>query len=144
MTLREAFEQFCENINLPMAVVPTGEAVPDHLGIIISGDNGDWDSFGMCFEEENLFVFYVDFGIQVPKEAREQVCAYLNQVNYQLKFGGFFMDSEGGHLMARASQLVFGSDEEKVGQVENTVKVCAVITDAYYKEIMQKAFTFVQ
>lgn len=144
MTLREAFEKFCDRLNLPMAVVPTGEEVPDHLGIIISGENGDWDSFGMCFEEENLFVFYVDFGIQVPQEARQQVCAYLNEVNYQLKFGGFFMDPEGGHLMARASQFVFGSDEEKVGQVENAVKICAVITDAYYKNIMQRAFHFAQ
>lgn len=144
MTLREAFEQFCTNINLPMAVVPTEGDVPEHLGIIISGENGDWDSFGMCFEEENLFVFYVDFGIQVPKEARQQVCACLNGINYQLKSGGIFMDPDSGHLMARVSQFVFGSDEEKAGQVENAVKVCAVITDAYYKKIMHQAFNTVQ
>lgn len=140
MKIKDFFVKFTEENEIPMAVLKAAEGIPEHLGIMIQGEVGDWESYGMCFEAENLFVFFVNFGVQVPKENRANVCAYLNRINYQLKAGGIYMDWDSGNLMARTAQYIYGSDEEKAHLVEETIKISAIITDAYYKGIMSEAF----
>ena len=140
MAIKELFEQFTKEHDIPMAVIRTAEGIPEHLGIIIQGEFGDWESYGMCFEEEHLFTFFVNFGVQVPKENRMAVCVHLNRINYQLKLGGIYMDWESGNLMARTSQYIYGTEEEQAHLVEETVKISAIIADAYYKGIMKEAF----
>jgi len=42
--------------------------------------------------------------------------------------------------MERTSQYIYGTEEEQVHLVEETVKISAIIADAYYKGIMSEAF----
>lgn len=140
MILKEVFQKFCEQNELPVLQIKSQEEEAENFGIMINGENGDWESYAMCYEQENLFVFFINLGVQIPKEARERVAVLLNTINYQLKCGGFFLDMESGYVIARATQYIFGTEEEKVFQVENCIKACAVITDAYFKKIMKESF----
>ena len=140
MTLKEIFGKFCKKNEIPVLRVKSQDEEADNFGMMINGENGDWESYAMCYEQENLFVFFIHLGVQIPKEARERVAILLNNINYQLKCGGFFLDMKNGYVIARATQYIFGTEEEQVYQVENCIKACAVITDAYFKDIMREGY----
>lgn len=140
MELKEIFREFCDQNQIPVLKIKSMEEEADQFGIMINGENGNWEAFTMCYEQEKLFVFLINLGVRVPLEARERVAVLLNKINYQLKCGGFFLDVEDGYVIARATQYIYGTDGEKASQVENCIKACAVITDAYFKNIMKESF----
>ena len=140
MTLKEAYAAFGERNNVPIVAIKTEEGYPEQLGFIIHAENGDWEGYAMCFEEEQLFVFFINLGVQIPKENRGRVLELFNSINYELKCGGFYMDTERGYIMARVTQYIYGTDEEKMAQVENCIEICGSIADVYYRNVMKIGF----
>lgn len=136
MTIKEIFLEFGRVKNIPVTVVPLGENLPEQLGIIIIGENGSYEGYAMCLEEEDLFVFYVNLGVKIPRENRGAVAQKILELNFQIKLGGFQIEPEQGQVSVRICQYLSGADQEKAQLLERVIHHCGIIADTYYKELL--------
>lgn len=140
MEIAGIFLRLMQRLGIPVIIVKN-EDEPEQYGIRIVGEKGQWDGIARCFEEERLFLFYVNYQVSVPPARREQVCCELMRINAQMKCGGFCLDEETGMLTARVSQFITGSEEEQEATVEHVVRLCGVMADSYFERIMKHIFT---
>jgi hypothetical protein len=90
----------------------TIQQVGDELmySMTVEGENGSWPCIAQVFEEDDLFVFYSACPVVVPEEKRGELLEMLNDVNYNLVYGNFEMDSSDGHIRFRTSIDITGHD----------------------------------
>jgi hypothetical protein len=74
----------------------------------VEGEHSSWSCIAQVFEEENLFIFYSACPFDVPEEKREELLRLLNDINYNLVYGNFEMDSINGHIRFRTSIDITG------------------------------------
>lgn len=140
MTLKELFQAFAREQNLPVVEAALEPEAPNQFCMYLNGKNGTFEGHALFLEEENLFVFYTLLGVQVPEEKREHLAVYLMKLNYRLKMGGIFIEDTTGELTARVSQYMAGADWEKQELMEQLISFCGRIADYYYPEIMKELF----
>ncbi len=62
------------------------------------GENGIWQCFVVCREDEEQVLFYSAAPIAVPEERRIDMAEYILRANYGSVLGGFEMDVDDGEL----------------------------------------------
>lgn len=140
MTIRELFEDFAREKGLPVAELNLEPEAPNQLCIMMNGENSSFEGHGVFLEEEKLFIFYTIVGVRVPKDRRERLSAYLLNLNYKLKTGGFFIEETTGELTVRTVQYMAGADWEKRELLETLVLGCGKTADYFYPRIMKEIF----
>lgn len=140
MTIREIFLAFAREREIPWAELCLEPEAPNHLCIRMKGENRDFEGHAIFLEEERLFVFYTLLGVRVPAGRRERLAVFLQNLNYRLKTGTFFIEEETGELTVRIMQYMTGADWEKQELVEKLVTDCGRTADYYYPEIMREVF----
>ena len=137
MTIKDHFLQFTRDENIPVVQIERDMDVPDDLHIVIIGEHGRWDGIALPFEEEKLFVFYVNMGLLVPDGKREKIADWMMKKNFLYQYGGLYMDTQTGTAITRCSMLIYGSDEDKQELIRKAVYTCATIADQTYGELQE-------
>ena len=135
LNIREHFLQFTQDENIPVVQIDRDMDVPSDLHIVIIGEHGKWDGIAVPFEEEKLFVFYVNMGLIVPDGKREKIADWMMKKNFLYQYGGLYMDTQTGTAITRCSMLIYGSDEDKQELIRKVVYTSAVIADQTYEEL---------
>lgn len=137
MMLSEGFRTFAKAHSL--SVKSESEAENECLySFKIRGVKGNYDSFGLCMEEERLFTVVIDLNIRIKEQGRTAAASILTELNYPLKMGVIQMDPQTGALTVRASQYIYGTDWEQTAQIERVVLLAGMIADTYCYEIIKR------
>lgn len=135
MTVREEVLAFAEKNHLPLQErTEQGQSI---FSFSISGVKGKYAAFALCMEEERMLTFFVDCNIRVEEPQRGAICAYLMELNFQLKLGTFQMDPQTGDITVRACQYLFGNETEQAVLVERVILLCGLIADHYCHDIIK-------
>ena len=140
MSLYELFQEFAKEHNLPTVELSPAPEAPKHICIQLLGENSTYEGHMLADEEERLFLFYTLLNVRVPEEKREQVAAFLLNLNYGLKIGGFYLDQESGDLTTRVCQFMAGADWEKKELMGALISLCGRMADQYYPEVMKAIY----
>lgn len=68
-----------------------------------AGHNGDTTCYAQVLVDLEIFLFYVQWPIRVPEEARTAMAEYLTRANYGLRIGNFEMDLTDGEVRYKSS-----------------------------------------
>lgn len=137
MTIKDHFLQFTRDENIPVVQIERDMDVPNDLHIVIIGEHGRWDGIALPFEEEKLFVFYVNMGLLVPDGKREKIADWMMRKDFLYQYGGLYMDTKTGTAITRCSMHMYGSDEDKQELIRKAVYTCATIADQTYGELQE-------
>lgn len=137
MTIRELFTDFAKMSQIPIQEFHTNPDFPPHLKILMEGEEHSFEGYGLCFEEDQYFVFYTFLGIQIPEEKRQEAALLLMHLNYELKIGGFQMEPVTGQITARVSQYLTGDDLERKALLERIIRTSGLIANQYYGELIK-------
>ena len=140
MTIREWFEEFAREKELPVAELNLEPEAPNQLCIMMNGENGVFEGHGVFLEEERLFLFYTIVGVRIPADRRERLSSYLLSLNYKLKTAAFFIEDSTGELTVRTVQYLTGADWEKRELLETLVLGCGKTADYFYPQLMKEIF----
>lgn len=138
MTIKEAFLAFTRERGLPAEEKAAQDGVTPVMVFKMIGDNGKYDAYAMCFEEEKLYELFVDSGFRIPEGSRLFAAECLTRMNYQFKLGGFQMDPESGEITVRLGQYIYGTDEEKKEAVDRITMIGGMMMDQYIVELIQQ------
>ena len=68
-----------------------------------AGNNGDTTCYAQVLVDLEIFLFYVQWPVKVPEDARLAAAEYLTRANYGLRIGNFEMDFSDGEVRYKSS-----------------------------------------
>ena len=134
MSIKDSFIKFADKHNLPFKeeTGPNGENI---FNFALKGSNGNYGSRAVALENENIFVYFVDYGIKIPKDKIKEAALYILEINYNLKLSAFQLDVNEGSIIVRTCQFIYGSEQERQNLIESIIFVTGTVADKYYNDI---------
>lgn len=107
------------------------------LAINVTTDNGQWVAVMRAIEEENRFICYSVFPIEISEDKRSKIIEVLTRMNYGLKMGNFEIELESGELHFKTGVQFPQDFEGNIEKwIEDSIALNVVTMDKYFKELM--------
>ena len=113
--------------------------LPDHHCIRIQGVHGIYEGHALFLEEENLFVFYIIWGLIAPEDKCEELAWMFLQKNYELKIGQWLIDPDSRVITLRTTQYLDKGEATAI-RIRKIIEDCGRLADEFYPEISSKVF----
>jgi len=89
-------------------------------------------------EDQDQFVFYIEFGVEVPPERRAEVAEFLTRANNGILIGNFEMDYDDGRVLYRSS-VDYDGTELSPELVQNVIIAAQNGADAFGSYMVEVA-----
>lgn len=93
-------------------------------------------AYAAIADDLQLFVFYLNFGVEVAPDCRDAVSRFITLANHSLMSGNFELDLEDGLLRFRTS-VVFGNQELSASLIRSAILFAMNAVELYAEPLIE-------
>ena len=105
------------------------------LRLLYEGKNGQWNCYTQAREEQQQFLFYSIFPLQITETKRMEIAEFITRANYGLIIGNFELDFSDGEVRYKTA-IDVENEELSTETIKNLVYTNVAIMDTYLPVII--------